>query len=66
MNGLWDNLKKVGVFLLITAACALAGLIVPLLFDRDVGGAMASGILGVLGLVAGAVVALFTIRRVFD
>jgi hypothetical protein len=46
--------------------CGIVGFFSPLLFDRDVGGAMAAGILGIVGLVAGAAAGLLVIRRNFD
>ncbi len=42
------------------------GLAVPIMFDRDVGGALAAALFGVIGLVAGGVVGAIIIRRRFD
>ena len=46
--------QKVVVVAGSSAACGGAGFVIPLLFDRDVGGAFAAQTFGVAGLIAGA------------
>jgi len=52
---------------LIVIGAALAGGaiggVVPLLFDRDVGGALASTLLGIAGTIVGSVIGFLVIRR---
>ena len=54
--------------LVIAAAAAggLLGYVVPMLFDRDVGGVIAATIFGALGLALGAGVGVVIIGRNFD
>jgi uncharacterized membrane protein YeaQ/YmgE (transglycosylase-associated protein family) len=52
-------------------AVALCGAVVggavgfgaPMLFDRDVGGALAASVLGIIGIPVGWVIATFLVRR---
>ena len=46
--------------------CGVLGLLVPVLIDRDVSGAVASGVWGFLGLIVGAVLGAIIVRRSFD
>ncbi|CAN5450029.1 hypothetical protein BH10PSE11_BH10PSE11_17650 [soil metagenome] len=48
------------------ALCGVIGFVVPMLFDRDVGGALASALLGFGGVVFGLVLGYLTIRRNFN
>jgi hypothetical protein len=58
--------QKVVVLAGCCATCGGTGFVIPLLFDRDVGGAFAAQIFGVTGLIAGAIAGLIIIRRNFD
>jgi hypothetical protein len=44
------------------ALCGVIGLIVPQFFDRDVGGALASAILGMIGLAVGVAIGAVIVR----
>jgi hypothetical protein len=64
---------QIGEFLqkcAIVSGCSLAvgmlGFYVPLLFDRDVGGALAASVLEIVGLVAGGFIRIVVVRRRFD
>ena len=59
-------MKKTAVFLSTATACGVVGLVVPLMFDRDVGGALASALLAIVGLVVGGIIGLIIIKRAFD
>jgi hypothetical protein len=59
-------MQKTAVLIGCCAVCGGAGFVVPLLFDRDVGGALAAEIFGVAGLIAGAIAGLIIIKRNFD
>jgi len=59
-------LQKGAIVLGIALVCGLIGLIIPQLFNRDVGGVLASELLGIAGLVVGVVLAAIIIRRRFD
>ena len=48
----------------IWAACAIGGFVIPQLFDTDVGGALASEVYGIAGLVLGPLVAHLVVRLV--
>jgi hypothetical protein len=50
-------LKKTAVLLSTATIFGAVGLVVPLMFDRDVGGAMASALLAIGGLIVGAIIA---------
>ena len=58
--------QKAAILIGICAACGATGFVVPLLFDRDVGGALAATIFGIAGLIVGAIAGLIVIRRNFD
>jgi hypothetical protein len=58
--------QKAAILIGICAACGTTGFVVPLLFDRDVGGALAATIFGITGLIVGAIAGLIVIRRNFD
>jgi hypothetical protein len=61
-----ELLKKAAILIAAVAVCCAIGLCVPLLFDRDVGGALAAAIGGILGIAVGTVVGVILIRRRFD
>jgi len=46
--------------------CGLIGFFVPMLFDRDVGGALAATVLGGAGIIFGAGVGTIVVRRNSD
>lgn len=58
--------QKAAILIGACAACGATGFVVPLLFDRDVGGALASAIFGMAGLIVGAIAGLIAVRRNFD
>ena len=58
--------KKIGVLFGSALACGAVGLVVPMMFDRDVGGVLAAELLGIAGLIAGGIVGAIIIRRRFD
>ena len=64
------QIKELSQQALIFCGAAVAGGILgfgtPLLFDRDVGGALGASILGNAGLALGAVAGVLIIRRDFD
>jgi hypothetical protein len=59
-------LKKTAVLLSTAAIFGVVGLVVPLMFDRDVGGAMASALLAIGGLIVGAIIGAIIVKRAFD
>jgi hypothetical protein len=61
-----ELLKKAVVLLGSALACGAIGFAVPLIFDRDVGGALAAELLGIAGLIVGSIVGAIIIRRRFD
>ena len=54
----------------IVSGCSVAvgtlGFYGPLVFDRDVGGALAARVLEIAGLVIGGVIGMVVVRRRFD
>jgi hypothetical protein len=62
----WEFVQKVGIVIAGAAAGGAIGFLVPLLFDRDVGGAMAAAIYGIVGLIVGTIIGLVAVRRKFD
>ena len=66
VNGLRDILLKLLSILGVTFGCGIVGFVVPLLFDRDVGGALASMIFGSVGVIIGIFLGLWVTKRVFD
>jgi hypothetical protein len=56
-------LKRTGILLGCSLICGAFGVIIPLLVDRDVGGAMASTLLGIMGLIVGPIIGLIIIRK---
>lgn len=61
-----DFLKKTAILLSTATVCAAIGLAVPLMFDRDVGGALASALLAIVGLIVGGIIGAIIIKRAFD
>ncbi len=66
VNGIRDVILKLLLVVAVTLGCGIVGFVVPLLFDRDVGGALASVIFGSIGVILGIFLGLFVARRVFD
>jgi hypothetical protein len=62
----WEFVQRVGIVLAGAAIGGASGFYGPLLFDRDVGGAMWAGILGIAGSVIGAMIGLIVARHKFD
>ena len=63
----WVNfLEKTAVLLSTAMIFGAVGLVVPLMFDRDVGGAMASALLAIGGLIVGAIIGAIIVKRAFD
>lgn len=61
-----EFLRKVGIVIAGGAIGGALGLCIPLLFDRDVAGAMASAIFGSVALAGGVFLATLVARRQFD
>lgn len=61
-----EFLKKAAVAIAGAVAGGAVGFFTPLLFDRDVGGALAATIFGFVGIVVGTVLGAIVIRRMFD
>jgi len=59
-------IAKAGLVLFGAIVGGAAGLVIPLLVDRDVGGALAAPIFAALGTVAGGAAAAGFVRRYFD
>jgi hypothetical protein len=59
-------LEKIVILIAATLAFGIIGWAVPLMFDRDVAGALASELLGTVGLIVGGVFGGIIIRRRFD
>jgi hypothetical protein len=60
------RLAQVAMVLCGAALGGALGFTVPMLFDRDVGGALAASVLGIVGLAVGAAIAVFLVRRYCD
>ena len=58
--------QKAGTIIGFAILCGLIGFFVPMLFDRDVGGALASTLLGFAGGGVGLVLGALVNRRNFD
>ena len=61
-----EFLKKTAILLSTATIFGVIGFVVPLMFDRDVGGALASALLAIVGLVVGGIIGLIIIKRAFD
>jgi hypothetical protein len=61
-----DFLKKTAILLSTATIFGVVGLVVPLMFDRDVGGAMASALLAIGGLIVGGIFGAIIVKRSFD
>jgi hypothetical protein len=59
-------LKKTAVLLSTAIIFGAVGLVVPLMFDRDVGGALASALLAIGGLIVGGILGAIVVNRAFD
>lgn len=60
-----ELLQKAGILVGFAALCGLIGFFIPMLFDRDVGGALASTLLGTASVIAGFVLGSLVNRRNF-
>ena len=61
-----EFLKKTAVLLSTAIIFGAVGLVVPLMFDRDVGGALASALLAIGGLIVGGILGAIVVNRAFD
>ena len=61
-----ELIQKAAVLIGFALLCGLIGLFAPLLIDRDVGGTLASALLGIAGVALGLAFGILTIRRNFD
>jgi hypothetical protein len=61
-----ELLEKIIIFVAAVLACGVIGWAVPLAFDRDVAGALASALLGIIGLIVGGIFGWIIIRRNYD
>jgi hypothetical protein len=61
-----DFLKKTAILLSTATIFGVVGLVVHLMFDRDVGGAMASALLAIGGLIVGGIFGAIIVKRSFD
>lgn len=61
-----EFLQTCAMLLGCAVTCGMVGFIVPLFFDRDVGGALAADLLATSGLIVGVVIGAVIIRRRFD
>jgi hypothetical protein len=59
-------LKKTAILLSTATIFGAVGLVVPLMVDRDVGGALASALLAIGGLMVGGIVGALIVERSFD
>jgi hypothetical protein len=66
MSRTGELLQKTLIFLSAVLACGVVGLVVPLMFDRDVAGALAAELLAIVGLIVGGILGVIIIRRDFD
>ncbi len=57
--------QKAGIIIGFAVLCGLIGFSVPMLFDRDVSGALASTLLGIAGVIAGLVLGALVNRGNF-
>lgn len=57
--------QKTGIIIGFTVLCGLIGFFVPMLFDHDAGGALASALLGMAGAATGVIFGWLVIRRNF-
>jgi hypothetical protein len=57
--------KKIAIFVSAVLLCGTVGLVVPLIFDRDVGGALASALLAIVGLIVGGIAGAMVNKRNF-
>ncbi len=60
-----EFIQKAGIIIGFAVLCGLIGFFIPMLFDRDVGGALASMLLGIAGVIAGFVLGTLVNRRNF-
>jgi hypothetical protein len=49
-----------------TTIFGVVGLVMPLMFDRDVSGALASTLLAIVGMIAGCILGAIILKRAFD
>jgi hypothetical protein len=65
MSRLSEFLMKLSLLFGLPVVLAVAGFLIPMLFDRDVGGAIASEVLTVVGGIVGFILAIVIIHREF-
>jgi hypothetical protein len=63
---LCEFLQKCAIVSGYSVAVGILGFYGPMLFDRDVGGALAASVLEIAGLVVGGVIGIVVVRRRFD
>jgi len=63
MNRAFEFFQKAGIVAGFAVLCGLIGFFVPMLFDRDVGGALAATVLGIAGTIFGAIAGVIVVRR---
>jgi hypothetical protein len=56
------TIRRSAILIGAAALCGVIGFIVPQFFDRDVGGALASAILGMIGLAVGVAIGAVIVR----
>jgi uncharacterized membrane protein YeaQ/YmgE (transglycosylase-associated protein family) len=56
-------MAKVGIWAISIVAGIATGYVIPQFFDRDVGGALASALLAIVGAFVGAIIAFMVSRR---
>jgi hypothetical protein len=59
-------LKKIAILLPTAAIFGGIGLVVPLMFDRHVGGALASALLAIDGSIVGGIIGAIIVKRAFE
>lgn len=59
-------LEKIVILIAAALACGVIGWAVPLMFDQDVAGALASALLGTIGLIVGGIFGWIIIRQNYD
>jgi hypothetical protein len=63
---LWEGnvvtVRRSVILIGVAASCGVIGFIVPQFFDRDVGGALASAIFGMIGLAVGIAMGAAIVR----
>jgi hypothetical protein len=58
-------MARAAIFIAVWLGCIAAGYLIPMQFDRDVGGALAAALLMIAGAIVGPFLATAIVRRVF-